>query len=255
MKDQRFKKGQIVWYTGPDLVAYETGKTYTVLGYNKKLDMYGILSYLDDEVFMLPEDVLKPLSEEEEKTIRISDRMYEYYHDVPDIRVDLGEIEEERMLQINETARDDVRNSRLKREAEEFLSKTEYELYLLELLEKSSDLRNGIEPSAQWFSETCLYIDEFHPENVIKTDKSEEYDWEAEERIYNGSWPAFDGELKRYLGRTTYEGHGAYPASCCWLFDKSSLLELVNAFPEIFHSFDSSVVDKEKYVMIRCHWD
>ena len=57
MKDQIFDKGQIVWYTGPDLVAYETGKTYTVLGYNKKLDMYGILSYLDDEVFMLPEDV------------------------------------------------------------------------------------------------------------------------------------------------------------------------------------------------------
>ena len=78
MTEQKYKTGQIVRYTGPDLVTYETGKTYTVLGYNAAFDMYGILSELD-EAYLLPDDVLQPLSEEETEEIRISERMYEYY--------------------------------------------------------------------------------------------------------------------------------------------------------------------------------
>lgn len=55
---QKFKKGDKVKYVGPDLVAYEKGKLYEVVGYNKKFDMYGVMSELD-EAYMLPDDVLE----------------------------------------------------------------------------------------------------------------------------------------------------------------------------------------------------
>jgi len=255
MGKRKFKDGQIVWYTGPDLVTYEQGKTYTVLGYNKAFDMYGILSYLDDEVFLLPDDVLKPLSEEEEKEIRISDRMYEYYQDIPNVRVNLGDIDEKRLKEINEIAEDDVRNSRLKKEADEFLSEPEYNLYLLNLLEESFFVKADIKPSKRWVSEKCLYINEFDPARIIRTDDGEEYDWGSEDRVYDAGWPGHDNEFEKYLGKTTYNGHGGYPVSCCWLFDKKSLLELVNTFPDNFPDFDRSMLDKKQYVVIWCHWD
>ena len=66
MSKQKYDKGQIVRYVGPDLVTYKKGKTYTVLGYNKKFDMYGVMSELD-EVYLLSGDVLKPWTDEEKE--------------------------------------------------------------------------------------------------------------------------------------------------------------------------------------------
>ena len=134
MSKQIYDKGQIVWYIGPDLVTYELGKTYTVLGYNKKLDMYGIMSDLDDEIYMLPEEVFKPLSEEEKKTIRISDRMYEYYCDDTELSYEeLTEADEERRSLIIKMAKDDIKNNRLKRDKDEFSNDLEYKIYLSDL--------------------------------------------------------------------------------------------------------------------------
>lgn len=55
---KKFKKGEKVKYVGPDLVAYEKGKLYEVVGYNKTFNMYGVMSELD-EAYMLPEEVLE----------------------------------------------------------------------------------------------------------------------------------------------------------------------------------------------------
>jgi len=52
------KKGSKVKYIGPDMVAYENGKIYTVESYDEKLDMYEIMSELD-ETYFLPKDVLE----------------------------------------------------------------------------------------------------------------------------------------------------------------------------------------------------
>ena len=50
--------GSIVRYTGPDLVAYQTGKTYKVEGYVKPLDLYAVMSELG-EAYCLPEEYLQ----------------------------------------------------------------------------------------------------------------------------------------------------------------------------------------------------
>lgn len=52
------KKGSKVRYTGPDLVAYETGKIYTVMRHKKGTDMYSVMSELD-EAYYLPIDYLE----------------------------------------------------------------------------------------------------------------------------------------------------------------------------------------------------
>jgi len=257
MAKQKYDIGQIVWYTGPDLVTYELGKTYTVLGYDTEFDMYEILSYLDDEAFLLPEEVLKPLTKEEEKTIKISDRMYEYYLD-EETEVsskDFSEIDEERLSAILEKAKDDIKNNHLKRKREEFANDSEYRIYLSDLAGEAYYFKIGIETMSQSLSERCLYINEFYPENIVKTDDSEEYDWGSEGRIYDGSWPVHDDDLRKHLGKATYSGYGGYPASCCWLLDKKSLLELTNAFSDVFYSFDASKMNKELYIVIWCYWD
>jgi len=51
------KIGDKVKYIGPDLVAYETGKYYLVTGYDEELDMYSVMSELD-EAYMLGKEVL-----------------------------------------------------------------------------------------------------------------------------------------------------------------------------------------------------
>ena len=145
MSKQIYDKGQIVWYIGPDLVTYELGKTYTVLGYNKKLDTYGIMSDLDDEIYMLPEEVLKPLTEEEKKTIRISDRMYEYYSDDIELSYEeLTEADEERQSGIIKMAKDDIKNNRLKRDREEFSNDLEYRIYLSDLAGEAHCLKHNM---------------------------------------------------------------------------------------------------------------
>ena len=255
MGRQRFKAGQIVWYIGPDQAAYEQGKTYTVLGYDDASDMYAILSYLDDEISLLPDDVLKPLNEEEEKMIRISDRMYEYYQDLPDISVSFGDIDEDRLNKISEMAKEDVLSSRLKRGEDEFLSESEYKLYLFSLSQESFYLKNGIDVLREPFSEERLYIYEFEAAGIIKTDEGDEYDWKAKDSIFDTVWPVHNDEFKKYLGNPAYQGYGAYPASCCWLLDRNSLLELADAFVDVFLNFDRSLLDKEQYVVIWCHWD
>ncbi len=51
------KIGDKVKYIGPDLVAYETGKYYLVTGYDEEMDMYSIMSELD-EAYLLGTDAL-----------------------------------------------------------------------------------------------------------------------------------------------------------------------------------------------------
>ena len=136
MARQKYIIGQIVRYTGPDLVAYEQGKTYTVLGYDKKLDLYEIMSELD-EAYLLPEDVMKPLSKGEEKEIRISDRMLEYYQSEGRCvkGSDFDAIDEKRLMNIIKIANDDVKNSRLKKDRDYFANDSEYRLYLSDLFD------------------------------------------------------------------------------------------------------------------------
>ena len=152
MSKQIYDKGQIVWYIGPDLVTYELGKTYTVLGYNKKLDMYGIMSDLDDEIYMLPEEVLKPLSEDEKKTIRISDRMYEYYCDDTELSYEeLKVVDEDRRSSIAKMAKDDIKNNRLKRGREEFSNDLEYGIYLSDLAGEADCLKHNLKRCSSCF--------------------------------------------------------------------------------------------------------
>lgn len=47
-----------VKYAGPETVIYEHDKVYNVCSYNKKLDMYGVESELN-EVYLLSGDVLQ----------------------------------------------------------------------------------------------------------------------------------------------------------------------------------------------------
>ena len=154
MSKQIYDKGQIVWYIGTDLVTYKLGKTYTILGYNKKIDMYGVMSDLDDEIYMLPEEVLKPLSEEEKKTIRISDRMYEYYNNDSELSYEeLTEVDEERKSAIIKMAKDDIKNNRLKRDKEEFSNDLEYKAYLSDLAGEADCLKQNLKLCSSCFFE------------------------------------------------------------------------------------------------------
>lgn len=57
-KKLKFNVGQYVRYIGPDLVAYQKNKKYLITGYDEKLDMYGVMSELDED-YLLDEEVLE----------------------------------------------------------------------------------------------------------------------------------------------------------------------------------------------------
>ena len=259
MADRILKDGQIVRYIGKDLVTYEKGKTYTVLGYDEKLDMYGILSELD-EAYLLPEDILKPLSEDEEKRIRISDRMYEYYLDEEESSTakDFDGIDEKRLSEIIRIAKDDIRNNRLKREREDFNSDAEFRIYLSDLAGEAYCTKLDIDTLSQPFSEHCLYINEFEPEHIVKTDDGDKYDWLNENSVFETSFSINDTRLRDYLQSTGkhFDGYGGgYPVASCRLLEREDLIQLSNSFPELFQSLDTNKLDKEQYVVIRCYWD
>ncbi len=46
------KVGGKVKYIGPDSIAYEKGKVYKVTDYDKELDMYGVMSELDEDYYL-----------------------------------------------------------------------------------------------------------------------------------------------------------------------------------------------------------
>ena len=56
------KAGSVVKYIGPDTVAFETGKTYKVVGYVKELDLYRVISELE-EAYCLPKEYLLVVQE------------------------------------------------------------------------------------------------------------------------------------------------------------------------------------------------
>lgn len=64
--EPKFSVGQYVRYIGKDLVAYEKGKVYRITGYDEKLDMFGVRSELNED-YLLPEEILEELSDEEEE--------------------------------------------------------------------------------------------------------------------------------------------------------------------------------------------
>lgn len=257
MADRKYKDGQIVRYVGPDLVTYEQGKTYTVMGYSEAFDLYGIMSELDDEVYLLPDDVLKSLTEEEEKEIKISDRMFEYYHDTEAVvsGKDFEAVDEKRLSEILEIARDDIRNSRLKRERKAFENDSEYRIYLSDLSGEAFYMRIGEEALSQPLSEYCLYIHEFDQNCIVKKEDGDRYDWGIEGRVYDGSWPTYNRDLNDFLGKPTYFGYEFYPVSSCWLLDRGSLIRFADTFPEVVHPLDKEKLDKDNYVLIMCHWD
>ena len=168
---------------------------------------------------------------------------------------DYNGVNEKRLSEIIRIAKDDIKNNRLKREREDFNSDAEYRIYLSDLAGEVYYMKQGIETMSQWISERCLYINEFLPENVIQTDEGERYDWGAEGRVYDGSWPINDKKLDDYLGKPTYGGYEGYPVSCCWKMDRESVLKLAETFPDVIHSLDRSILNKEQYVVIWCHWD
>ena len=53
--EKNIKVGDKVRYVGPDLVAYNTGKIYTVTAYDKELDMFGVMSELGEDYYLEPE--------------------------------------------------------------------------------------------------------------------------------------------------------------------------------------------------------
>ena len=65
-QEPRFSTGQFVRYVGEDLVTYEKGKVYSITGYDEKLDLFGVMSELDED-YLLSEVILEELSDEEEK--------------------------------------------------------------------------------------------------------------------------------------------------------------------------------------------
>lgn len=67
-EEPKFSVGQYVRYAGTDLVAYEKGKPYLVTGYDEKLDLYGVMSELDED-YLLAENILEELSDKEEDEI------------------------------------------------------------------------------------------------------------------------------------------------------------------------------------------
>ena len=56
------QKGSKVKYVGETNGAYENGKIYTVNGYDKELDAYGVLSDLD-EVYCVAEEDLEEIKD------------------------------------------------------------------------------------------------------------------------------------------------------------------------------------------------
>lgn len=46
------KVGDTVRYVGPDMVTYRKGKTYKVTAYDKELDMFGVMSELDEDYYV-----------------------------------------------------------------------------------------------------------------------------------------------------------------------------------------------------------
>jgi len=63
--EPRFSAGQFVRYNGPDLAAYEKGKVYRITGYDEKLNLFKVMSESDEE-YLLEEEMLEELSDEEE---------------------------------------------------------------------------------------------------------------------------------------------------------------------------------------------
>ena len=55
---QKFKKGTKVRYIGETNGAYEKGQIYEVVGYDKELDAYGVMSDLD-EAYCVAEEYLQ----------------------------------------------------------------------------------------------------------------------------------------------------------------------------------------------------
>lgn len=46
------KVGDNVRYVGPDIVTYKQGKIYKVTAYDEELDMYGVMSELDEDYYV-----------------------------------------------------------------------------------------------------------------------------------------------------------------------------------------------------------
>ena len=57
----KFNVGEKVKYVGPDLVAYEKGKVYEVTRYDEVLDLYGVMSELDED-YLIGEEVLEKVN-------------------------------------------------------------------------------------------------------------------------------------------------------------------------------------------------
>ena len=54
------KVGDKVRYVGPDMIAYKKGKVYTVEGYDEEMELYEVMSELD-EAYLLPKDCLEEI--------------------------------------------------------------------------------------------------------------------------------------------------------------------------------------------------
>lgn len=55
------KVGDKVKYIGPDIVAYDKDTIYSIVSYDKELNLYGVESELD-EVYLLSETVLEKIN-------------------------------------------------------------------------------------------------------------------------------------------------------------------------------------------------
>ena len=58
VESKKLKVGDRVKYIGSETIAYENDKEYKIRSYNKKLDLYGVESELD-EAYLLSESVLQ----------------------------------------------------------------------------------------------------------------------------------------------------------------------------------------------------
>lgn len=54
------KVGDKVKYVGPDMIAYKKGNIYTVEGYDEEMELYEVMSELD-EAYLLPKEVLEKI--------------------------------------------------------------------------------------------------------------------------------------------------------------------------------------------------
>ena len=62
----KYSIGQYVKYIGLDLVAYKKGEIYKITRYDEILDLYGVMSELDED-YLLGAEVLEELSNEQER--------------------------------------------------------------------------------------------------------------------------------------------------------------------------------------------